>query len=139
MFIPSRVVGQGGGHDNDAATFGAYALALVERIEEGFSNPKHRQQWKNALQTYCGPIWGLAIDRVDTAGVLACLTPIWQSKAQTSSRVHGRIERVLNAAKAERLRTGENPAAWHGHLDATLPKPGKLTRGHHAALAYSAS
>jgi hypothetical protein len=133
------LVGQGGGHDKDAATFGAYALALVERIEEGFSNPKHRQQWKNALQTYCGPIWGLAIDRVDTAGVLACLTPIWQSKPQTASRVHGRIERVLNAAKAERLRTGENPAAWHGHLDATLPKPGKLTRGHHAALAYSAS
>ena len=133
------LVGQGGGHDKDAATFGAYALALVERIEEGFSNPKHRQQWKNALQTYCGPIWGLAIDRVDTAGVLACLTPIWQSKAQTASRVHGRIERVLNAAKAERLRTGENPAAWHDHLDATLPKPGKLTRGHHAALAYSAS
>jgi hypothetical protein len=54
--------------------FGAYALALVERIEEGFSNPKHRQQWKNTLQTYCGPIWGLPIDRVDTAGVLACLT-----------------------------------------------------------------
>jgi integrase len=118
-------------------TFGAYALALVERIEEGFSNPKHRQQWKNTLQTYCGPIWGLPIDRVDTAGVLACLTPIWQSKPETASRVRGRIERVLNAAKAERLRTGENPAAWRGHLDATLPKPGKLTRGHHAALAYS--
>jgi integrase len=44
---------------------------------------------------------------------------------------------VLNAAKAERLRAGENPAAWRGHLDATLPKPGKLTRGHHAALAYA--
>ena len=49
----------------------------------------------------------------------------------------GAIERVLNAAKAERLRAGENPAAWRGHLDATLPKPGKLTRGHHAALAYA--
>ena len=41
-------------------TFGAYALALVERIEEGFSNPKHRQQWRNTLQTYCEPIWTLA-------------------------------------------------------------------------------
>jgi integrase len=50
--------------------------------------------------------------------------------------VRGRVERVLNAAKAERLRAGENPAAWRGHLDATLPKPAKLTRGHHAALAY---
>jgi integrase len=118
-------------------TFGTYALALVERIEEGFSNPKHRQQWRNTLETYCEPIWELPIDRVDTAGVLACLTPIWQTKPETASRVRGRIERVLNAAKAERLRSGENPAAWRGHLDATLPKPAKLTRGHHAALAYT--
>jgi len=73
---------------------------------------------------------------VDTAGVLACLTPIWQVKPETASRVRGRIERVLNAAKAERLRTGENPAAWRGHLDATLPKPSKLSRRHHAALPY---
>ena len=35
------------------------------------------------------------------------------------------------------MRAGENPAAWRGHLDATLPKPAKLTRGHHAALSYT--
>jgi integrase len=117
-------------------TFGAYALALVDRIEEGFSNPKHRQQWRNTLSTYCQPIWNIPVDKVDTSGVLACLTPIWQAKPETAQRVRGRIERVLNAAKAERLRSGENPAAWRGHLDATLPRPAKLTRGHHAALPY---
>src|SRR5271169_6187766 len=122
---------------SDVPRFGAYALALVDRIEEGFSNPKHRQQWRNTLETYCAPIWARPIDEVDTSGVLACLTPIWQTKPETASRVRGRIERVLNAAKAEGLRAGENPAAWRGHLDATLPKPGKLTRGHHAALDYS--
>jgi hypothetical protein len=57
----------------DVPTFGAYALALVERIEEGFSNPKHRQQWRNTLKTYCGPIWHLPMDQVDIGGVLACL------------------------------------------------------------------
>ena len=87
--------------------FGAYALALVGRIEDGFSNPKHRQQWKNTLEAYCKPIWETRIDRVDTAGVLECLTPIWQTKPETASRVRGRIERVLNAAKAEKLRSGE--------------------------------
>jgi integrase len=119
-------------------TFGAYALALVDRIEGGFSNAKHRQQWRNTLTTYCASIWATPIDRVDTAAVLTCLTPIWQAKPETAQRVRGRIERVLNAAKAERLRAGENPAAWRGHLDATLPKPSKLTRGHHAAQAYEA-
>ena len=74
---------------------------------------------------------------MDTAAVLACLMPIWQTKPETASRVRGRIERVLNAAKAEGLRSGENPAAWRGHLDATLPKPKKLARGHHAALPYA--
>ena len=116
--------------------FGDYALALVDRIEVGFSNAKHRQQWRSTLTTYCQPIWTRRIDEVDTKGVLDCLTPIWTSKPETASRVRGRIERVLNAAKAERLRTGENPAAWRGHLDATLPRPNGLSRGHHAALPY---
>lgn len=122
---------------HDIPTFGSYALSLVGRIEDGFSNTKHRQQWKNTLQSYCSPIWAKRIDEVDTAGVLACLMPIWQTRPETASRVRGRMERVLNAAKAEGLRSGENPAAWRGHLDATLPKPKKLTRGHHAALPYS--
>lgn len=116
--------------------FGDYALALVDRIEVGFSNAKHRQQWRNTLTTYCAPIWTLPIDKVDTKGVLECLTPIWSTKPETASRLRGRIERVLNAAKAERLRAGENPAAWRGHLDATLPRPNNLSRGHHTALPY---
>jgi hypothetical protein len=98
----------------EAATvpsFGLYALGLVERIEGGFSNRKHRQQWRNSLSTYCKPIWATAIDKVGTEGVLACLAPIWQAKPETASRLRGRIERVLNAAKAEKLRTGDNPAA----------------------------
>ena len=37
--------------------FGDYALSLVDRIEVGFSNTKHRQQWRNTLTTYCQPIW----------------------------------------------------------------------------------
>ena len=116
--------------------FGDYALALVDRIEVGFSNAKHRQQWRNTLTTYCRPIWTLPIDGVDTKGVLECLAPIWTSKPETASRLRGRIERVLNAAKAEKLRSGENPAAWRGHLDATLPRPNGHSRGHHAALPY---
>jgi integrase len=43
---------------------------------------------------------------------------------------------VLDAAKAQGLRNGENPARWRGHLDQLLPKRQRLTRGHHAALAY---
>lgn len=117
-------------------TFGEFAEKLVDTIETGFSNPKHRQQWRNTLSTYCKPIWSKPINKVDTDGVLKCLTPIWSTKPETGSRLRGRIERVLNAAKAKGHRSGENPAVWRGHLDATLPRPDKLRRGHHKALPY---
>jgi integrase len=41
---------------------------------------------------------------------------------------------VLDAARVQGHRAGENPARWKGHLDAVLPRPQKLTRGHHAAM-----
>jgi integrase len=36
------------------------------------------------------------------------------------------------------FRSGENPAAWRGHLKNLLPKRQKLTRGHHPAMPYDA-
>ena len=43
---------------------------------------------------------------------------------------------MLDAARAKGHRTGENPARWRGHLDHWLPVRPRLTRGHHAAMAY---
>jgi integrase len=68
--------------------------------------------------------------------VLSALRPLWNDKPETASRLRGRIERVLDAAKAQWLRNGENPARWRGHLDQLLPKRQRLTRGHHAAMSY---
>ena len=65
------------------------------------------------------------------------LQPLWKSKAETAARLRGRIERVLDAAKAKGFRMGENPARWRGHLDSLLPKRQKLTRGHHAAMPFA--
>ena len=117
-------------------TFGAFSEKLVDTIETGFRNAKHRQQWRNTLKTYCTPIWETLVSDVNTDGVLKCLTPIWSLRPETASRLRGRIERVIDAARAQDLFKGENPARWKGHLAATLPKPKKLSRGHHAALAY---
>jgi integrase len=67
---------------------------------------------------------------------LKVLTPIWSVKSETASRVRGRIERVLDFAKANGWRSGENPALWRGHLKNVLPARHKLTRGHHAAMPH---
>jgi integrase len=89
------------------------------------------------LTIYAEPLRAKPVDNIETADVLAVLKPIWLEKPETASRVRGRIERVLNAAKAKGYRTGENPAAWRGHLENLLPKQPKLSRGHHAAMPYA--
>jgi integrase len=109
---------------------------LCEALFPGFRNEKHKAQWKTTLETYAAPLRAKPIDTIGTDDVLAALKPIWTKKAETASRVRGRIEKVLDAAKARGFRDGENPARWRGHLDHLLPKPLKLTRGHHAAMAY---
>ena len=118
-------------------TFGEVADDLIASLSTGFRNAKHRAQWRSTLSTYAADLRPKPVDEIGTAEVLAVLKPIWQSKAETASRLRGRIEKVLDAAKAKELRTGENPARWRGHLDHLLPKPAKLTRGHHAAMAYA--
>ena len=111
--------------------------AIVASLSPGFRNAKHRQQWTNTLATYAAPLRDKALDAIHTEDVLEVLTPIWQTKAETASRVRGRIERVLDAAKAKGLRSGENPARWRGHLDSLCRKRQKLQRGHHAAMPFA--
>ena len=77
------------------------------------------------------------VDKIDTAAVFSLLAPLWKQKPETASRLRGRIEAVLDAAKAQGHRSGENPAAWRGHLSHLLPRRSKLMRGHHAAMPYS--
>jgi integrase len=122
---------------NGVPTFGEMADQLIEGIEHGFRNEKHRAQWRMTLAEYAKPLRPKPVDVITTEDVLACLKPIWQTKAETASRVRSRIERVLDAAKAKGYRTAENPARWRGHLDSLLPKRQKLARGHHAAMPFT--
>ncbi len=123
--------------DRRVPTFGKLADEVVTEQSKGFRNDKHRAQWRMTLETYAAPLRVKAVDAIATEDVLGVLKPIWMTKTETASRLRGRIERVLNAAKAKGLRSGENPAAWRGHLENLLPKRQKLTRGHHAALPYA--
>src|SRR6516225_8785940 len=117
-------------------TFGEMADQVRESLSAGFRNDKHKQQWKTSLATYAAPLRDRPVDSIGTDDVLTVLKPIWTTKPETASRVRGRIEKVLDAAKAKGFRQGENPARWRGHLDHLLPKQSKLTRGHHAAMPY---
>lgn len=118
-------------------TFRTAAEAYIEANGDSWRNAKHRQQWESTLSTYVYPVVGdLPVCDVATAHVLQIIEPIWKTKAETASRVRGRIETVLDAAKARGYREGENPARWRGHIQQILPKRTRLARGHHKALAY---
>jgi integrase len=120
-------------------TFKAVAETYIGANEGSWRNDKHRQQWKNTLATYVYPVIGeLPVAQVGTGHVLQILEPIWKNKAETASRVRGRMETILDAAKARGYREGENPARWRGHIAQILPARSRLTRGHHKALPYEA-
>lgn len=119
-------------------TFREAAAIHIKANRDGWRNAKHVQQWENTLSTYAYPVLGdLPVAEVDTPHVIQVLEPIWRNKPETASRVRQRVEAVLDAAKARGFRKGENPARWRGHLDQVLPKPSKLSRGHHTAMPYT--
>ena len=119
-------------------SFGAFADSYLEAHEAKFRNAKHAAQWRSTLgPNYCSGIRALPIGEVDTEAVLKVLRPLWQKVPETAARIRGRIENVLDSAKAQGFRDGlENPARWKGHLKSILPARQRLTRGHHAALPY---
>ncbi|MBK8084174.1 MAG: integrase arm-type DNA-binding domain-containing protein [Devosia sp.] len=110
---------------------------FLASIEGSWHNPKHRAQWRMTLTTYCQPLRDQKVSHIGTDDVLSVLSPIWQHKPETASRLRGRIERVLDFARVRGWREGENPALWRGHLANVLPPRQKLTRGHHAAMPFA--
>lgn len=125
--------------ENAEVTFRSCARQFIASHEPGWRNAKHRAQWPSTLETYVYPVAGdLPVTAVDTTLVLKVLQPIWSTKPETAGRVRGRIEAVLDWAKARGYRTGENAARWRGHLDHLLPSRSKLRRvRHHPALPYA--
>jgi integrase len=120
-------------------TFDACCEAYIAAHQSGWKNAKHGAQWSSTLTTYASPVFATTpVREIDTAAVLRVLEPIWSGKAETASRVRGRIERILDWAKVRGYREGENPAQWRGHLDQLLPRSSKVKRvKHHPALPYA--
>ena len=126
-------------------TFGEVADEFLTAMAPSRKNQKHKEQWEVSLgrrdpgrgsEVYAKPLCEIAVADVSTDHVLSILRPVWIKKPEMASRLRGRVEAVLDAARAKGLRTAENPARWRGHLDKLLPKPRRLSRGHHAAMPF---
>jgi hypothetical protein len=115
-------------------TFGECAGKLIAAKRASWRSQKHAEQWVTSLARPCALINELA--EIDTAAVLQVLQPLWARTPETALRLRGRIEAVLDFAKAQGWRTGENCARWKGHLENILARRPKLAQSHHAAMAY---
>lgn len=128
-------------------TFDQCAAKYIDAHRAGWRSEKHASQWGATLETYVSPICGkLLVSDLTMAHVLQVLEqPVehvshlgavktgkfWEIKTETATRVRGRVEKILDWAKGRGLRSGDNPAAWKGNLDAQLAKPTKVKRVEH--------
>lgn len=118
-------------------TFGKFADDYVKSHRAGWSNAKHAAQWSMTLgPSYCKSLRSKSIAEIGVDDILEVLTPVWQDKPETARRIRMRLEKVLDAARVKSLREGDNPARWKGHLDHLLPRHGRTTKAHHAAMPF---
>ncbi|MBZ0163277.1 MAG: tyrosine-type recombinase/integrase [Notoacmeibacter sp.] len=110
---------------------------LLKAKTDDWSNAKHKAQWEMTLREYAAPLHPLPIAEIVMGDVKECLLPHWQERPETADRLRSRIQAVIDYGIAHGWRTTDNPARWKGLLDKVMPKRQKLTRGHHAALAYA--
>lgn len=104
-------------------TFRIEAERYINTHRQSWKNIRHAQQWSHSLRDHVYPLLGdMAVANIETEHVLDVLTPIWAQIPETAFRLRNRMELVLDAAKARKLREGENPARWRGHLDKLLPR-----------------
>lgn len=112
--------------------FADVAKGYLKSHSAGWRSTKHRAQWESTLELYVYPkLGGMVVADIDTPAVLRVLQPIWHNKTETASRVRGRVEAILDAATAQGLREGPNPARWKGHLALTLPARSKIAPRQH--------
>jgi integrase len=82
--------------ETERISFKQAAEKFLKLHEPGWRNAKHKQQWRNTLETYAYPILGARpVQAIDTALVNLAVAPIWSSIPETAARVRHRIERVI--------------------------------------------
>ena len=124
--------------DASVISFDLAAEKFIASHRAGWKNAKHAEQWASTLKTYASPVFGTSpVSEIDTQLVMRVLEPIWTTKTETASRVRGRVEKIWGWAKTQGYCSGDNPAAWRGHLENLLSAPKKTKNvEHHAALPW---
>ena len=95
-------------------TFAEAAVTVVEQKRAGWRSPRQAADWLHSLQRYAFPrIGSRPVSEVNSADVLAILTPIWHTQAPTAKALRQRIAAVLEWSIAMEYRI-DNPCSRIG-------------------------
>lgn len=104
-----------------ATTFQEVAEDAISRFAKAWTGPKQEPQWRSSLKRYAYPVIGkMHVASITPEHVRDVLEPIWHAKGPTAERVQNRIERILDFATVQKLRSGDNPARLKGNLEHLL-------------------
>jgi integrase len=129
-------------------TFGECAELFYQARAPSWRHLHHAAQWRASVlgltlagrpvaHDYCKILRPLPVTQIDTPIILRVLEPHWHDKPETMSRVRGRVESVLDYAKAAGYRSGDNPAAWNV-IGKLLPSRDKVAPAKHfEAVPYA--
>ena len=71
-------------------------------------------------------IGNLLLNDIERIHIVNLLKPIWETKNPTAKRVRNHVQRIIQRAIAEGLRTKANPAVWKDDLELSFPKASKV-------------
>jgi integrase len=126
-------------------TFGECAKQYIAIHAPSWKSAKHAEQWHNTFNgsrrrpALTAAINELPVGSIDTALAVRMLQEHWTRIPESASRCRQRCEQVIAWATAHKLRSGENPFSWKGHLKQLLADPTALKKlksgGKHSFLA----
>lgn len=116
-----------------SVTFKDLADVYIQRKGKEFKTAKQKQKLEGHINTYALPFIGnLLVSDIEMSHIVKMLTPIWEKKTETATRVRLHVEKILDIAIADKKRSEVNPAKWKGMLEhSSLPMPGKVSKVKH--------
>ncbi|MCY3942510.1 MAG: tyrosine-type recombinase/integrase [Gemmatimonadetes bacterium] len=90
------------------------------------------EQWESTFRLHAAPLLDKRVDRIESADVLRCLSPIWNSKPAAARKARHRIAAVFRWCIGRNYRA-DNPV---DRAVVALPKANGHTTTHHRALPH---
>ena len=130
----SRMVRQGRDpRGRGVPTFAKAAQRTIELHRDSWKGGSPLpQQWESTFRLHAAPLMDKPVDRITSADVLGCLSPIWSTMPTAARKAKHRIAAVFRWCIGRNYRR-DNPV---DRAVAALPKQNGNAGGHHRALPH---